>query len=461
MLTYQDFERSADRIEFIARLIAQHEGSEMVKTAKIADEYDAQRNVTIGEYVQKIYNAAGIPVHNYIASNNKIASNFFRRLNTQRCTYSLGNGVTFARDEIKARLGDKFDTQLKHAGYLALKHGISFVFLNLAQVHVFPLTEFAPLWDEETGALRAGVRYWRVDAQKPAFAVLYEQDGYTRYRASGKGVGKLEEAEPKRAYRLKQQKAPVDAAPEVVGAENYAGLPIVPLWGSSLRQSTLIGLRQSIDSFDLIRSGFANDLQDCAQIYWLLENFGGMSDEDLAQFRDRLLFQHTAVIDTQSGGKVQGYTQEIPYQARMTYLQQIRAGIYEDFGALDVTSISAGSKTATEINAAYQPLDENADDFEYQVIECVQQILALIGAEDTPIFKRNRISNQLEQVQMVMLEAPYLDDETLLSKLPNITPDEIEEILKRKDAEDRGRFNAEPDAAEPPEDVINGDGSGA
>ena len=145
----------------------------------------------------------------------------------------------------------------------------------------------------------------------------------------------------------------------------------------------------------------------------------------------------------------------------MTYLQQIRAGIYEDFGALDVTSISAGSKTATEINAAYQPLDENADDFEYQVIECVQQILALIGAEDTPIFKRNRISNQLEQVQMVMLEAPYLDDETLLSKLPNITPDEIEEILKRKDAEDRGRFNAEPDAAEPPEDVINGDGSGA
>ena len=306
MLTYQDFERSADRIEFIARLIAQHEGSEMVKTAKIADEYDAQRNVTIGEYVQKIYNAAGIPVHNYIASNNKIASNFFRRLNTQRCTYSLGNGVTFARDEIKARLGDKFDTQLKHAGYLALKHGISFVFLNLAQVHVFPLTEFAPLWDEETGALRAGVRYWRVDAQKPAFAVLYEQDGYTRYRASGKGVGKLEEAEPKRAYRLKQQKAPVDAAPEVVGAENYAGLPIVPLWGSSLRQSTLIGLRQSIDSFDLIRSGFANDLQDCAQIYWLLENFGGMSDEDLAQFRDRLLFQHTAVIDTQSGGKVQG-----------------------------------------------------------------------------------------------------------------------------------------------------------
>lgn len=462
MLTYQDFEQEPDKRKFVARLIAEHESSEMVKTARIADEYDAQRNVTINEYVQKIYSAAGIPVQNYIASNNKISSNFFRRLNTQRCTYSLGNGVTFADDASKARLGSKFDTQLKNAGYLALKHGVSFVFLNVTQVHVFPLTEFAPLWDEETGTLRAGVRYWRIDAQKPAHAVLYEEDGYTRYRADGSGMGILEEIEPKRAYRLRLRQTPADEMPEVVGAENYSGLPIVPLWGSSLHQSTLIGLRQSIDSFDLIRSGFANDLQDCAQIYWLLENFGGMDDKDLTQFRDRLLFQHVAVADTQNGGKVQGYTQEIPYQARTAYLQQIRAGIYEDYGGLDVTSINAGSKTATEINAAYQPLDENADDFEYQVIECVQQILALIGVEDMPVFKRNRISNQLEQVQMVMLEAPYLDDETLLSKLPNITSDEIGEILRRKDAEDQERFNEElDDGSESPEDVTDDGGQSA
>jgi hypothetical protein len=46
----------------------------------------------------------------------------------------------------------------------------------------------------------------------------------------------------------------------------------------------------------------------------------------------------------------------------------------------------------------------------------------------------------MEQVQMVMMEAQYLDDETILNKLPNVTVDEVAEILKRKDAEDIERF---------------------
>jgi hypothetical protein len=88
-------------------------------------------------------------------------------------------------------------------------------------------------------------------------------------------------------------------------------------------------------------------------------------------------------------------------------------------------------------------MDEEADDFEYQACEFIQQILALMGIEDTPVFKRNRISNEKEQVEMVMLEANYLDDETILSKLPNITPDEVAHILARKDIEDQGRFSTE------------------
>jgi hypothetical protein len=136
------------------------------------------------------------------------------------------------------------------------------------------------------------------------------------------------------------------------------------------------------------------------------------------------------------------------------YLDDIRAGIYEDFGGLDVHTVAAGA-TNDHIDAAYQPMDEEADDFEYQACEFIQQILALMGIEDTPIFKRNRISNEKEQVEMVMLEANYLDDETILSKLPNITPDEVAHILARKDIEDMDRFetdNASP--IEEEEDVI-------
>lgn len=437
MITYQDYMEEGDKLALIRRIVKEHIASDAVAVARDADLYDRRKNRTINEFVKKVYTLSGIAVTDYTASNNRIASNFFNRLNTQRTTYSLGNGVTFNVDGVKERLGTDFDTRIAEAGRFALIHGLSFLFFNVDRVHVFPLTEFAPLWDEETGALRAGIRYWRIDPKKPMQAVLYEEDGYTVYRAEG--TDDLEQVEEKRAYRQTVRFTPADGEPEVVGGENYSALPIVPLWGSRLHQSTLVGLQQQIDSFDLICSGFANDLTDCAQIYWLLENYGGMTDADVAKFRDRLKFQHFAVADT-TEGRITPYTQDIPTAARQTYLDMIRSRIYEDFGALDVVAFSAGQKTATEIHAAYQPLDEQADDFEYQIIDAVQAILRLIGIEDTPIFKRNRITNPMEQVQMVMMEADVLDAETLLKKLPNITADEVPDILAKKDAEGGALF---------------------
>ena len=463
MLTYQDFEKANDKEKFVKNLIEEHKESAEVETAKVADLYFARRNKTINEYVQRIYSEAGIPLEDYVASNNKIASNFFWRLNTQRCMYSLGNGVTFEKKDTKKKLGEQsFDTELKKAAKLALIHGCSFMFLNVDKVHVFPMTKFAPLWDEDTGALRAGVRFWRLDREKPTIAVLYEEDGYTRLRAEAGKERTFKVIEEKRAYKRKIAKAPADSEPTVLGEENYGGkLPIVTLWGNEIHQSTLIGMQQAIDSFDLVRSGFANDLQDCAQIYWILENYGGMTKEDLAKFRDQIKLMHIAQADTGEGGGVKPYTQEIPHEARIKYLEHIRAGIYEDFGGLDVHTIAAGA-TNDHIDAAYQPLDENADDFEFQIIEAVQGLLRLIGVEDTPRFKRNRISNWSEQVDILVKEAGIvdLDDETLLEKFPNFTPEEVKKTLERiidAGAQRMTRKEQEPTKQEPEQQEPEGE----
>lgn len=445
MLTYQDYEGMSGsdegKIAAVKKLIEQHRTCEICETARVADLYDAQRNKTIEDFVRKVYNANGMSAKDYTAYSNRIASNFFRRLNKQRCTYSLGNGVTFYQgedasrnDEIKALLGEDFDTDIFDAAYKALIHGVCYVFYDLDHIHAFQAHQFAPLWDEMTGALRAGVRYWRIAPEKPAYAVLYEEDGFAVYRAESGEDYKLYQS--KRAYKLTVAKAPIEPEATIVGGENYGALPIVPLWGSNLHQSTLVGMRQAIDAYDLIRSGFADDLQDCAQIYWLIENYGGMSDEDLERFRDKLKFMRIAEANTQDGGKITPYTQEPPYAARVAFLQQMRAGIYEDFGGLDVTNMASGNRTATEINAAYQPLDESADDFEYCVTACIRQLLKLAGVEGaSPTYKRNRISNQSEQVEMVMAEANYLDDQTVLELLPNISPDMVQAIMERRDAQ--------------------------
>ena len=231
---------------------------------------------------------------------------------------------------------------------------------------------------------------------------------------------------------------------EVIGESNYADgsnnslLPIVPFWGSKHHQSDLVGMRAKIDAYDLVKSGFADDLQDCAEIYWIVSNAMGMNDSDLAKFRDRIKLNHIAVADTDNS-PITPYTQDIPVTARESLLNSLREQIYEDYGGLDVHTVAAGA-TNDHIDAAYQPLDEEADDFEYQVIKAIRGILNIIGINDMPLFNRNRISNQMERTNMVLLAANYLDDETILKKLPFITPDEIDTILARKGTEDMGVF---------------------
>ena len=196
--------------------------------------------------------------------------------------------------------------------------------------------------------------------------------------------------------------------------------------------------------FDIVQSGFADNVATVQQIYWLFENAGGMKPEDYKEFRNNLRIDKIANINgtLADGVKVTPYQTPVPTDAHEKCLNELRSSLYEDFGAIDVHTISAGA-TNDHIAAAYQPMDLRADDFEYQIIEAVEKLLAFAGVEGedaTPQFKRNRIANEREMVEMIMLVAEYLDDETILKKIPFITPDELEEITKRKAETDMSRF---------------------
>ena len=378
--------------------------------------------------------------------------------------YSLGKGVSFVdckdesgEDTTKERLGPRFDDDVKAIGLYALIHGVSFPFWNLDHVDVFTAEQFAPVWDEVSGALVAGVRFWRVSPYHPWNATLYEEDGYTQMAAGDAGSLGFRVTEPKRAYKVTYREVPADGLALAVDSENYSRLPIVPVWGSDAHQSTLVGMREGIDAYDLIKSGLANDVRDCAQVYWLVSGAAGMSDKDLDEWRARLSLTHIASVEAEDGQGVEPYTQEVPVASRREVLAQIKADVYEDFGALDVHTVAAGA-TNDHIDAAYQPMDEEADEFERHMREGIMDLLALQGIVDTPVFTRNRISNVKEQVEIVALEAEWLDDETILRKLPNVTPDEVAKILAKRSEEDADRMAATLAHGAVGDDGDNGDG---
>lgn len=433
MRTYQDLEAvqndPAAKTAFVQSFIAEHVTSAPVRTAEKADKYDRQLNTGIDDFLDAIadidYKINGITKK---ARPETVKTNAFHRLNVQRVAYSLANGITLTdADEVKAQLGESFDEQLYRLGYLACIHGESFGFWNNDHLDVFKLTEFAPLYDEQDGAMRAGVRFWRLQPDKPMHAVLYEESGYTCYTEGSKGEHLFRQDGEQQPYKTTTTTTP--AGDEIVEGEGYGTLPIVPLWGSSAKQSTLINLKGYIDNIDLIVNGFCDDLRECAQVYWLISNYGGMNDADLRKFMQRLRFNHAVNVDNagDNGGEVQPYTQEIPTQARETLLQRLHSSLYEDFGGLDVHCVSADS-TNDHLEAAYQPLDENARDFEQQVTKFVRQVLKIAGLPDVkPQYTHVRISNTAEQVNMILSEAAIIGQDMAIDLLPNLTPEQKEQ----------------------------------
>lgn len=437
MKTYQDFLEVAEksdreRMEFVLSAINNHKDSDLYKQAVIAKEYDAHRNVTIANFQKLLYTLNGKVIPDNYSPNYKLRSNFFANFITQETQYLLGNGVTLKKEENKAKLGAGFDTRLQDAAHDALVGGVSYGFWNLDHLEVFDVTEFVPLLDEENGALRSGIRFWQVCTSKPLRATLFEPDGFTQYiRRSGEEMMILE---PKRGYVAVEATSEIDGT-ELLAYQNYPGFPIIPMYGNRAKQSELVGQREAIDCYDLIKSGFANTVDDASVIYWTISNAGGMDEIDMARFKESMRRIGVGLVDD-DGAKAEAHTITIPVEAREALLSRISDDLYRDFQMLDVTKLQGGQKTATEINAAYQPMDNKVDQFEYCVIDFLQALFKIVGIEDEPSFTRSKVTNQLEQTQMVLLAANYLDDETILNKLPWLTQEEVTEILRRKAAED-------------------------
>lgn len=461
MYTYQDLIAVGDdeknRMDFVLQAINQHKSNDLYSKARDAKEYDEGRNTTITRFQKWLYKATGEKIPDIWSANYKMPSNFLHRFVTQKVQFLTGNGVGWSKSDTSNKLGNKkypFDTQLQKISAQASLHGVSFGFFNLDHIEIFTLLEFVPLYDEEDGAMKAGIRFWQIDPDKPLRATLYEIDGYTEFMWKD---GEDEVREPKRPYKFKVRTS-IASGVEIYDGENYPTFPIVPMWGNSRHQSDLDDIRSQIDCFDLVKSGFANTIDEASFIYWTLQNAGGMDDIDIAEFLKRVRELHTVVTD--DNVTAQPNSIQPPFEARETLLKRLEKDLYRDAMALDVESISSGAATATEIKAAYEPLNIKCDDFEYCVIEFIQGILAVAGIEDEPTFTRSMLINVNEGVQTVLQAAEYLDPEYVTEKILTILGDgdKAAEMLKKMNADSLSRLatgfkgkTIPDDGSEPPQ----------
>lgn len=455
MRTYQDLlavgENIVDKSAFALDVITEFQGSAFYKTARDADAYYRHLNPTIMRAQKMVYNLMGQAVPDIYKPNHKIPSRFFYYFVTQQVQFLLGNGVIFSGIKDKdERLGKDFDSAVQRAAAYALCGGMAFGFWNLDHLEVFPVysadePSFCPLYDEETGALSAGIRWWQMGPDKPLRITLYETDGVTEFirrtATNGQAASEIAVLKDKSPYRYRVETS--EATGELsYGIGNYSTLPIVPLYNVN-RQSELIGGRETLDAYDLMVSGLVNNTDEGNLIYWVLKNANAMDEEDDARFIDQLRRTHVAHADGDDGVGIEHHMVEIPVDASSAAIDRLRHQLFDDFMALDVKEISGGAATATQIRAAYEPLNQKTSRFEYQITDFLRGILALAGVDDDPTYRRDTIVNATEEITNILQSAEYLDADTVTRQICGVLGliDDADAIIAKRKEEDIGRFN--------------------
>lgn len=451
ILTYQDLvavgEDEQKRMAFILTVIEEHKRSDCFKIAQEAELYYKHQNPTIMRYQKFVHNQAGQKVPDIWSPNNKIASNWYNYFTTQSVQYLLGNGISFGKPETLEKLGKKFEKNIQTMSTYAKNAGVCYGFWNVDHLEVFPVIDaentvgFATLKDENNGMVKAGIRFWQLDEDKPLNVTLYEESGISTYK---KPYDKPMEFVGKTTYIRNRNF--VEKTGETVGytdKENYSSLPIFPMYNTH-KQSDLIGNQNTIDAYDLIMSGLINNVDEGEFIYWILKNFGGMNEIDDAKFVEQLKLTHVAhANDGDEGSSVEAHKTEIPYNASQVSLELLEKQLYKDFMALKVEDISASSVTNDQIQAAYEPLNQKTDAFEYQVTDFIETLLEFLGIDDSPTYTRSQMSNRQEIVDIVNTSAETLPDEYRTKKILEVLgdADKFDEVMQQKASEEVGRYD--------------------
>lgn len=449
MYTYQDLDEirgdEEKTMQFVLDCIYDFKTSDEYKTAQDYRDYARGENPTLRRSEKVIYDMLGNAHRDNISPNHKIYSRYVYLAITEGTQYLLGNGISFDNGTAKEQLGDDIDERLSEWADDAQTYGVSYGFWNGEKLQIFPYLQCIPLLDEYDSTIKALIRFWQLDDDKPMHIVLYEVDGMTDYiQEPGE---KIRVKNAKRGYPKIKTNYGLDAIEdEITEFYNFPALPVIPLYYIN-HKSILWGNTPAVDAYDLLNSRMVNNIDEGNLVYWVLRNCNGMDEIDLQNFIARLHKSRVLPVDGDEGADAVPHQVEAPVNSTELGIERIKALLDENFMTANAESIRAGNVTATQIKAAYHRLDMKTARFEYQVIKAVKRLLFIIGIPDEKFtFTWSRELNKSEEIQSILQVAQFLDEETvtrmLLEAMGKI--DIVEDVLSRKQEDSLKQYNLVP-----------------
>ena len=445
MITYQDYIRdygenpSEESVgKFLQKIVSQHKMSLDYENADNGYRYYRGEN-DMSKHLNLLTTATGEVKVDPWSPNHRTTSSVFRQFVDEEIMYLLGNGINWGDERTNGKLGKRFDDNLLEAAKAAKWGGRSFVYPLGDSIKVMSLREYVPIYDEETGNMRAGVYFYQIDDVHPITYTFFEEDGISVYIQTN---GQISVKEQKTPYVIRRTPG-AGANATIDEGIPVKRLPVIQYNGNTEKRSELNPLKTKIDALDQMRNGYINNLS-MPDFYWLIENAAASQSEDVAKFLDQMKALHAAAVEGDT--KITPVPVNIPYEARTELIKQLEAALKADYMAVDLDNIIGGSNTATQIKAAYTPLKIKATDFEACTRNFLYDLLDILGIDDKPTFDPDPLINSTEEINNIISAygAALIPQDYATRKILGYLgdKDKADEVLQQMAAEDLQRISA-------------------
>lgn len=431
--------------------------------------YDEKEKIIDGKHVKEQYPYTAPDLSR---ANHKLAHGYLYELVNQCKDYLVGNPIKTEYNNIPKKVIDIIDDIL-----YKYNHWGKFNQENVKNAQKYKVGWSRVVIDENTGVLKLlninskQVIYF-VDEYDQLQCLIYL---YTKVKYDDKGKKQeIKYAEvfddmykdvysSSKGYKFQVEQSDVPLLQKITTFGEEVSTSEIQSWGripwvmwkyTDDNIDALMPIRCFIDILDINLSDLANNVDDIQDAIWILENYQGQS---IKQFMEDLKIKKA--INLGEGGKAESKTVDIPTEAREKLYKLCEKNIYRFGRGINFADRdNLGNASGVALKWSYGPLDEKADDLEENGQIALNYLFNLIftylnvsgiytnefDSNDIKfIFDRHMITNELEQVNMVMNSTDLLSRKTALSHHPFV--DDAEEEIKEIE-EDENKL--EEDAVE-------------
>ena len=414
-----------------------------------ANKYYEGENVTVSKLKRMMWSDKHKRmIENTFVANNKISYNKYHDIVSQKVN-TLLNEIpvinNFKDDLFVKNLG----YALKQASIKASNGGSAFIYCGYDNnLVVFDTENCIPFYDDENkDIIKAFIRFWDINSfldksKSTRYVEVYEEDGLTIYKSQN--LSEYEIAISKQAYKFKIKTDIFETQQENI---KLSRIPIVELKNNDNRTNDFTTtIRSKIDMIDILNSGFANNIEDFTEIFWIIKNGAGLTSEELEDFVASINMTKKAILEGDSTNSLDIETKqiEIPVEARTRYTEELKTELIDESGIIDTAQLTGSSLTTTAIKASTMKLRQRVSDFEWFVYVACKSILNLyneynnISNIDYDIeFTKLLIDNDTEIITNAIMVKDTISQRSYLSLLKraniiNNVDDEIKEMEKEQ-----------------------------